>query len=104
MQSSSVSEGSFSRQQYIGVNQGCLLSPILFNLFLEKIMQKTHHDHHISVSVGGRPMCSLRFANHIDLIDGSNGEPQNLTNKLMDRARVYGMEVSTEKSKIMTNS
>ena len=35
---------------------------------------------------------------------GSNGELQALTNRLVDRATAYGMEVSTEKSKIMTNS
>ena len=35
---------------------------------------------------------------------GSNTELQDLTNRLIDRARAYGMEVSTEKSKIMTNS
>ena len=34
----------------------------------------------------------------------SNGELQDLTNGLADRATAYGMEVSTEKSKIMTNS
>ena len=35
---------------------------------------------------------------------GSNGELQDLANRLVDRATAYGMEVSTEKSKIMTNS
>ena len=35
---------------------------------------------------------------------GSNGEFQDLTNRLVDGAAAYGMEVSTEKSKIMTNS
>ena len=35
---------------------------------------------------------------------GSNGELQDLTNRLVDRAMAYGMEVSTEKSKIMTIS
>ena len=35
---------------------------------------------------------------------GSNGELQDLTNRLVDRATANGMEVSTEKNKIMTNS
>ena len=39
-----------------------------------------------------------------DLMGGSNGELQDLTNRLVDTAMVYGMEVSTEKNKIMTNS
>ena len=55
-------------------------------------MQETLHDHHISTSIGGKPIC------------GNNGELQDLTNRLVDRATAYGMEVSIEKSKIMTNS
>ena len=39
----------------------------------------------------------------IYLMGGSN-ELQDLTNRLTDKARLYGMEVSTEKSKIITNS
>ena len=35
---------------------------------------------------------------------GSNGELQDLTSRLIDRATAYGTEVSTEKSKIMINS
>ena len=37
----------------IGVSQECILSPVLFNLFLEKIMQKTLHDHHTSPLMEG---------------------------------------------------
>ena len=36
-------------------------------------------------------------------MDGSNGELQDLTNRLVDEAKAYGVEVSTEKSKIMIN-
>ena len=37
-------------------------------------------------------------------MSGSDKELQDLTNRLVDRATAYEMEVSTEKSKIMTNS
>ena len=35
---------------------------------------------------------------------GCSGELQDLDNRLIDRAMAYGMEVSTGKCKIMTNS
>ena len=66
-------------------------------------MQETLNDHHTSISNGGRPICNLLSVDDIDLVGGSNGELQDPTNRLMDRANEYGMEVSTENSKIMTN-
>ena len=35
--------------------QGCSLSTILFNLFLEKIVQQTLHDDHTPLFIGERP-------------------------------------------------
>ena len=67
-------------------------------------MQETLHNHSTSISIGGRPTCNLRFADDIDLTEGSCGEFQDLTNRLVDRATAYRMEVSTEKSKVMTNN
>ena len=61
-------------------------SCILFNLFLEKIMQETLHDYHTSTSIGGRSMCNPQIAYDIDLMGGSNGELQDLTNRLVIRA------------------
>ena len=69
----------------VGVHQGCLLSPISFDLLLEKIMQETLHNHHTSISIGGRPMCNLQLAN-IDLLRCSNGELQDLTNRLVHKS------------------
>ena len=91
-------------QTTVGVRQGCLLSPVLFNLYLERIMLDTLQDHHTSISIGGRPICNLRFADDIDLMGGSNTELQDLTNKLATTASAYGMEVSSEKSKVLVNS
>ena len=67
-------------------------------------MQVTLHDHHTSISIGGRPIYNLRFADDIDLMGDGKGELQNLTNRLIDGAAACGMEVSTEKIKLMTNS
>ncbi|KAI8497134.1 hypothetical protein Bbelb_250830 [Branchiostoma belcheri] len=73
-------------------------------LYLEKIMQEALYDHHTSISIGGRRICNLRFADDIDLLGGSNAELQSLTDKLNQSAGSFGMEVSTEKSKVMVNS
>ena len=62
------------------------------------------YNHHKSISIGGRPICNPRFADDIDLMGGSNGELQDLTNRLVDRASAYGMKDSRKKSEIMTNS
>ena len=63
-----------------GVRQKYSLSPIMFNLLLEKIMRETLYDHHTSISLGGRPICNLRFVNDIDLIADSSVELKDLTN------------------------
>lgn len=67
-------------------------------------MRETLHGFHSTISIGGRPLNNLRFADDIDLMGGSNTELQDLTDRLVDRASAYGMEVSTEKSKVLTNS
>ena len=58
----------------IGVFHGCLLSPSLFNLFLEKIMEETLHDHHNPSPLVEDPYATYKHADNIDLMDGSNGE------------------------------
>ena len=88
----------------VGVRQGCLLSPILFNLYLENIMRETLHNFKSTISIGGPIISNLRFADDIDLMGGNNDELQELTDRLSNSAREYGMEISSEKSKVMVNS
>ena len=48
------------------VQQGCLLSPTLFNIFLERILTDALEDHEGTVNIGSRAITYLRFADDID--------------------------------------
>ena len=53
-----------------GVRQGCLLSPILLNIFLERIMTDALEDHESTVSIEGRTSTNLCFADDIHGLAG----------------------------------
>ena len=62
-----VSIGEWFRTT-VGVRQGCLLSPTLFNIFLKRIMSDALEEYDGKVSIGGRDVTSLRFADDIDAL------------------------------------
>ena len=88
----------------VGVRQECLLLPTLFYIFLERIMTDTLKDREGTVSIGGRTITNLRFADDIDGLAGEEEELANLVECLDKASTAYGMEISAGKTKLMTNN
>ena len=88
----------------VGVRQGCLLLPTLFNIFLERIITDALEDHKGTVSSGGRRSTNLRFADDIDGLAGEEKELAKLVECLDKASTDYGMDISTEKTKLMINN
>ena len=85
----SGSVGNWFRTTF-GVRQGCLLSPTLFNIFLERIMADTVEEHEGTVSIRGRAITNLRFADDTDGLAGEEEELANLVECLYTAFTVYG--------------
>ena len=88
----------------VGVRQGYLLLPTLFKIFLGRIMTDASEDHEGTVSIGCRTIANLRFADDIDGLAGEEEELANLIEHLDKASTAYSMEISAEKTKLMTKN
>ena len=84
----------------IGLKQGCGLSPLLFNLFIDKLT--TIFDESCDpVSLGGEDLSCLLWADDLVLLSSS---PQGLQNAITKTHCFYsdlGLEMNTKKTKVM---
>ena len=71
---------------------------------LQHISGKVHavEDHEDTVSNGGRTITNLRFAGGIHGLAGEEEELTKLVESLDKASTAYGMEISAEKTKLMT--
>ena len=61
-------------------------------------------DHEGTVSNGGRSITNFRFSDDIDGLAGEEEELANLVEHLDKASTAYGMEISAEKTKLMSNN
>ena len=66
-------------------------------------MTDTLEDHEGTVSIGGRTITNLFFADDIDGLEGEE-ELAKLVERLDEASTAYGLEISAEKTKLMTNN
>ena len=67
-------------------------------------MTDTLLDHIGTDSIGGRTITNLHFADDIDGLAGDEQELVNLVRRLKKTCAFYGMEISAEKTKLITNN
>ena len=60
--------------------------------------------HQWTVSIRGRTITNLRFADDIDGLEGKEEELASLVDRLDKTSGAFGMEISSEKTKLMTNN
>ena len=61
-------------------------------------------DHEGTVSIRGRTITNLRFADDIDGLEGEEEELAKLFERLDKASTAYSMEISVEVTKLMTNN
>ena len=61
-------------------------------------------DHEGAVSVGGRTITNLRFADDIDGLAGEEEELTKLVQRLHNASTAYDMGICAERTKLMTNN
>ena len=77
-----------------GVRQGCILSPVLFNLYAEMIMRKSDlHSSNIGVKIGGRTINNLRYADDTTLLAEREDDLLNLILKIKKESEKFSMDL-----------
>ena len=88
-----------------GVLQVCILSPYIFNLYAEYIMQNTGLDEaQAGIKIAGRNINNLRYADDTTLMSESEEELISLLMKMKEESEKAGLKLNIQKMKIMASS
>ena len=87
-----------------GVCQGCTLSPCLFNLHTEYIMQNAGLDEaQAGIKISGRNINNLRQTDDTTLMAESEEELESLLMKVKVESEKVGLKLNIQKTKIMAS-
>jgi len=84
----------------VGVLQGCILSPLLFNILLEVVVALALHGCGVGTSISGINIPELRFADDISLLAECEHDLQDLVDHLHAASSRFGLKVSNSKTEV----
>ena len=88
-----------------GICQGCILSPCLFNFYVEYIMRNAGlEEAQARIKIAGRNINNLRNADNTTLMAESEEELKCLLMKVKEESEKVGLKVNIQKTKIMASS
>ena len=83
-----------------GVRQGCMLSPLLFNILLEVVIALALENNEFGAKVSGFCISNLHFADDICLVAEGNDDLQHTVDKVYTTDNRFGLEVSRTATKV----
>uniref|UniRef100_A0A8B9WYQ2 Reverse transcriptase domain-containing protein n=1 Tax=Bos mutus grunniens TaxID=30521 RepID=A0A8B9WYQ2_BOSMU len=87
-----------------GVCQGCILSPCLFNLYAEYIMQNAGlGEAQAGIKIARRNINNLRYADDTTLMAESEEELKSRLMKVKEESEKVGLKLNIQKTKIMAS-
>jgi len=87
-----------------GVHQGCILSPCLFNFYVEYIMRNAGlEEAQIGIKIAGRNINNLRYADDTTFIAKSEEELKSLLRKVKEESEEVGLKLNIQKTKVMAS-
>ena len=87
-----------------GVYKGCMLSPRLFNLYAEYIMQNARlYEAQAGIKIARGNINNLRYADDTTLLANSEEELKSLLMKVKEESEKVGLKFNIQKTKIMAS-
>ena len=82
-----------------GLKQGCLLSPLLFNLYIDDLVRDMNLLN-VGIDIDDEKLCILLYADDVILIADTEADLQSLLNCLYDWSERNGLKINNDKSKL----
>nr|CAH7735352.1 unnamed protein product [Callosobruchus chinensis] len=87
-----------------GVRQGCIPSPMLFNLYVERVFAEIVSERLMGIIDNGIPINNIRYADDTAIIADNANDLQTLLNSVNEASQQRSLKINTNKTKFMVVS